>query len=414
MRMVAPKAVPPQIRLLFGTMFGLYYMGNGLSLMGSWMQRIACSWLVWEWTHSAFWVGVVAAADLLPVVAISPFAGVAADRLDRRKLNIVIQSFAVANAAALSILLATGHLGLFGVVAMTAIQGSVTAITQPSRLAMVQQMVSRADIGTAVGMNSANVNLARLVGPAVAGVIILHGGTHWVFALNALFTLFFVLVLFRLRLTPMAPRQIGTSVLTEMKQGFAFVLTHPALRLILLTMFVGGALVRATIELLPAVAARGFGGDVTGLATLTGAAAIGAVISGMTVRRSASSRLFLSVLPCWAFGAITSTILASTTSALVAIGAAAFLGASITRAQVCTQTFVQLSAPDELRGRALSIHGLMARGSPAIGALITGYTSDRFGLDLAVSGSAALLLVFLLCMTLPMRRAARTQNWTGQ
>jgi len=371
------------------------------------MQRIGCSWLVWEWTHSAFWIGVLASADLLPVLIVSPFAGVAADRWDRLRLNTIAQLLASVNAVLIALLLAIGHLSLFGVVAMTAIQGILTAATQPSRLAMVQQMVSRDDVGTAVGLNSASVSLARLIGPALGGAIMLHADVIWVFVANAAVTVLFVLVLLRLKLMLRQSTDAPRSFYLEMIDGFIHVARTSSLRLILLTMVFGGMLVRATMELIPAFAAKTFE-DVTGLAVLTGAAAIGALIAGLTIGRSTPSRLFYGVLLWWSLGGIAMVILAQAESQMIAIVASMVLGASVTRGQITTQTFVQLTTPDGLRGRALSLHGLVARGSPALGALLIGYLGDKFGLEHTVLYASCLLFALMLAMILPIRRAGRT------
>lgn len=401
---------PTSFEIIFNSQFGLFLLGNFLSLVGSWMQRIACSWLVWEWTQSVFWVGVVAAADLLPVVFISPFSGVAADRWDRLKLNIIAQFLATANTIVLVILLLFEQLGLAGVVVLITVQGITTAATQPSRLAMVQQMVSRENVGTAVGLNSANVNLSRLIGPALAGVMILHFDIIWVFMANVVFTLVFVFTLSRIRLAQRKAKINSSSFFAEMSKGFKHVLNNQSLWLIILAMLAGGALARATMELLPAIATRSFGGNVTGLAVLTGSAAVGAIASGLTVRRRSSKRLLYEVLIWWAIGAVASTSLTHTVSQIPAMLSSLILGASITRAMITTQIFVQLSTPDDLRGRVLSVHGMVARGSPAIGALMIGYAADRVGLEQAVLLASILLVLLMLTLAIPIHRVARNMT----
>ena len=184
-------------RVLFQTQFGIYLFGNTFSLIGTWMQRIAASWLVWDWTGSAFWVGMLAACDLIPVVVIAPFAGVAADRWERKRMNVIAQALSAANTIALTLAFVTGALGLGSILFFTLFQGILTAATQPSRFAMVQQMVPRQDVGRAVGLNSSCVNIARLVGPSMAGLLILHVGIGWVFAINAAVTLVFTVILSR-------------------------------------------------------------------------------------------------------------------------------------------------------------------------------------------------------------------------
>lgn len=393
------------LRVLTGRQFGLFYAGNGLSLIGTWMQRIACGWLVWDWTHSAFWLGVLSAGDLLPVMAIGPFAGVAADRWDRLRQNMLAQGASALLAVLTAVLLATDHLGIVGIVLLTTVQGTLAAIIQPARLAMIQQLVRREDLGTAVALNSVNVNLARLLGPAAAGAMILFADIVWVFAANAAVTLLFVLVLSRLQLAPSARATSSRGFMNDMAEGFVHILRARPLWLILLAMLCGGAMVRAMAELMPAIAAGIFADNATGLAVLTGAAALGAVGSGLSMGSGRPARLLYGALLWWGLGAVAAVLLTQAQGIPTAVFAAVVLGFAITRGLVSTQTFVQLTTPDVLRGRVLSVHGLIARGSPALGALAIGFAADRIGLARAVEWSSAALLLSLFVLV-PLARSA--------
>lgn len=394
--------MPAPVRVLVGSQFGIFFAGNALSLIGTWMQRIACSWLVWEWTHSAFWLGVLAAGDLLPVVLIGPFAGVVADRFDRLKQNRAAQFISALLAILMAGLLVIGKLELFSLVALVTAQGALVAAVQPARLAMVQQMVRREDMATAVALNSVCVNLARLLGPAAAGVMILHLNVVWIFIINALVTFCFVIVLGRLKLDPHERPHHGP-FFRQMAEGFTYVLDTQALRLILLVLLLGGVTVRAMLELVPAIAAQSFSSAATGLAVLTGAAAVGAVTSGLTVGRVSDARLLSQAIWWWAIGAVATIVLTRTGQPAIAVLSAVLMGAAITRALIGTQTFVQLTTVDKLRGRTLSVHGLIARASPALGALAIGFFADRFGLGATVSVSSGLLLIVLVVLGLMLR-----------
>ncbi len=401
---------PSPLRRLLGTQFGLFLAGNGLSLVGTWMQRIACSWLVWDWTHSVFWLGILAAGDLLPSVVIGPFAGVAADRWDRLRQNIFAQIASAMLALLTSILLATHHLGLVGLVLLITAQGTLTAAIQPARLAMIQQMVPRDDVHTAVALNSVNVNLTRLVGPALAGAMILSMDVQWIFAVNAAVTAAFVLILCRLRLAPYVRPSATRGFFGEMTEGFAYILGARPLFLILLVMLCGGSMVRAMIELIPAIAAGNFSDNVVGLAVLTGATAVGAIISGLSTRRTKAGQLLRDVLLWWGLGALAACVLTQLWGAVATVIAAVVIGFAVTRGLVATQTFVQLTTPEPLRGRVLSVHGLIARGSPALGALVIGFAADRVGLPLAVAVSSAALIGVLVLLATPVHGAATGVN----
>ena len=388
------------VQVMIDTTFGPYLVGNTVSLVGTWMQRIACSWLVWDWTGSAFWVGLLAACDLMPVVFISPLAGVLADRWDRLRLNVNAQVISIANAALLAVLFWLSALSLGMGMALTLIQGILTAITQPSRFAMVQQMVSRDQVGAAVGLNSACVNIARLVGPAIAGAMILHWSIGLVFALNAIVTILFVGVLRRISLRPITRQGANPPFVHQLIKGFAYTFSTPALRLILLALFAGGIMVRSVVELMPVIAANAFREPVLGLAVLTGAAAIGAILSGVTMGTPNPATLLRNIPLWWGIGAVAAVGLTTTGHHWVAALAAALLGGAITKGLVSTQTFMQLTTPDDLRGRALSVFGLFARGSPALGALAIGYAADHLGVGNATLAASALLIALQLGLSI--------------
>ena len=400
------RSLPAPLRVLFGTQLGPFYAGNGLSLIGTWMQRTACGWLVWDWTHSALWLGILSAGDLLPGVLVGPFAGVAADRWNRLRQNMLAQVVSALLAALTATLLATGELSLVGVVLLVTAQGTLTAAIQPARMAMIQQLVERKDMGTAVALNSVVVNLTRMIGPAVAGAMILHANIVWIFAVNAAVTLGFVVILAMLRVAPHARPARHRSFLGEMADGFLHILRDQALWLILLVMLCGGAIVRAMMELVPAIAAGTFRDNATGLAVLTSAAAFGAVVSGLAMGRVKAANLLVGVLLWWGVGAVAAIALTQARGPITAIAAAVVIGAAITRGLVSTQTFVQLTTPDALRGRVLGVHGIIARGSPALGALVIGLAADRIGLSRAVEFSSGALLLALLALIPHARNAA--------
>lgn len=394
-------------RLVTRGQFAVFFAFNGVSLVGSWMQRIASAWLIWEWTASAFWVGMLAACDLLPVVLTGPFAGVAADRWDRLLQNRIAQVGSAVLALVNAVLLMTGHLGLYGLLALIAAQGTLIAIVQPARLAMVQQMVAKEDMPVAVALSSVNVNLARLVGPALAGVMIVQFRIEWIFLLNFVVTALFVVALGRMRLAPREEAPSTGGIWQQMVEGFAYVARAPGIRLIMLFMLAGGAFVRAVQELTPAIAAQSFATSATGLAVLSSATAAGAVLSGLTMKGDSQGRLLMGVIRLWVLGAASAAVLALTGHAVVAAVSATVLGFAVARSLIVTQTFVQLGTPDALRGRALSLHGLITRASPALGALVIGYSADRLGLGLGITAGLVAMAAFAAALYPRARAVAR-------
>jgi MFS family permease len=389
----------PAVRLLTRGPFAVYSLFNFLSLTGSWGQRVAAGLLVWEWTGSGFWLGVLALADLAPVVFIGPFAGVVADRWSRVAINRVFQSIIAILAAVLGVLVFADAITLALLIGLTAVNGTLTALTQPARLALVQELVPRADVGPAVAINAVKSNLARLVGPAVAATMIVHVHIAWVFMGNAAVTILFVLVLGRLTLIPSRRRRLEGGVLSQIADGFRYLMAEPSLRLVLITMLLGGVLVRSLGELLPAFAARSFADTATGLAMLTSSLAFGAVLAGLTIGQQPSEgSLMRRATFAWAGAAVFGFAFGLVTAPWAAMLCICGAGMWMARGLILTQTFVQLRAPEEMRGRALSVHGLIARSSPAIGALLIGVTLDMVGLPLSVAAATILFGVAFIAM----------------
>ncbi len=393
-----------QLRVLTQRNYGLYTLGNGISLTGSWMQRVALLWLVWQMTGSGFWLGVLATADMLPILFVGPFAGVAADRWDRLKQTRLSQYILATIAALYGILLIAGQLHLGILMALTVANGCFIAINQPARMAMVQSLVQRADIGTAVALNSVNVNLARITGPAIAGIMMVHLPVAWVFLVNAALTIVFATLLHMVRVAPEPPRPRSGSVWRQIWDGVVFAVKDVGISRLLFLLFLGGAGVRAIQDMFPAVAERNFGAGSSGLAFLTSGMAVGAVTAGITFGVTASlAPLARRVAVSWGVGALALAVLSVSNSPWLDVPVVAIVGYCVTRGVIGTQTFVQLRAPDLMRGRVLSVHGLISRGSPALGALATGWAFDRVGLTPPILATAILVMASVILVLLGLR-----------
>ncbi|MGV1947643.1 MULTISPECIES: MFS transporter [unclassified Agrobacterium] len=385
------------IRLLSRGQFAVYTAGNCISLVGTWMQRIACSLVVWDMTQSAAWLGALAAADLLPTIVVGPLGGAAADRWNVLKLNQLCQFILAVIATLVAALIYFDLLSLWTLIGAILFQGCIIALGQPARMSIVQELVSQDDVPRAVAINSMNVNLARLIGPALAGLLIVQFDVVWVFVLNAIATIVFVLILHRIKAPTTGLRhQPAGNFLVEIVEGFRYVASNSGMRRILLLLLAGGIFVRAIAEMLPAFAAGFSAPAATGLAVLTSSMAFGSVTAGLTMNLYiVPSKLPIQVTMAWLLAALTAIAFALSHSlwlmALFAMGMGYLSSVSL----VATQTFIQLAAPVGLRGRALSIHGLIFRASPSLGAMILGFTSDIFGLTMPVLASATVMIVIV-------------------
>ncbi|WP_378944347.1 MFS transporter [Mesorhizobium sp. ANAO-SY3R2] len=400
------------IRLVTKGQFAVYTAGNCVSLLGSWMQRIGCSLLVWEMTQSTFWLGILAAADLLPTVFIGPFAGAAADRWNPLKLNRICQMVLTAIALIITVLIYLDLLSLGVLISLIALQGSIIALCQPARLSLVQDLVVREDVPAAVAINSMSVNLARLVGPAIAGLMVVYLNVSWVFLTNAIVTAIFVVALGYVSIPARKGTVFGGSMLSGIVEGFRYLIRDEGMRAMLLLLLAGGATIRSIAEMLPAFADTYFSHSVTGLAILTSSMAFGSIAAGFSVGTgSITNGLPRKVILSW-IGAAASVMVFSVchSSSLLALGALA-IGFFTSVGIIGTQTFVQLSAPPAMRGRALSVHGLLFRASPSLGALVLGLAADMLGLTLpALISGGVMMIVALLYLPAAARLGANLER----
>ena len=407
--MSVPAGFSAILRTLGHRNFGVYTGGNALSLIGTWMQRIAVGWLAWELTHSGAWLGLVAFADLFPSVIIGPFAGAFADRASRLRIIAVCQVLSMIQAVVLAGLTWSGAITIWVLFGLTLVNGVVVGVNQPARLAIVQSLVPRRDLSTAVAINSIVFNTARFIGPAVAGILIVATGVATCFAANAASFLILLLALTRVRIDARAhitPRS-GGNLLTDVVAGVRYVARHPGVGPLLLLMLVMSVAVRPFAELLPGFAAQVFGRGAQAFATLSATIGVSAIIGGLWLaQRGRVEGLGRIALLSTLGGALAVLGFVATSSYPVALVAIAFAGATILISGVSTQTLMQLSVERAMQGRVLSLYGIIFRGAPAIGALIAGALSETLGLRWPIGGGCVLCIAVWLWTW--RRRAAIT------
>ena len=389
--------------------FQRYYVGFWIAITGFWILKIAIGWSAWELSHSPWLTGLVAALALLPTMVLSPIFGVYADRI-RLKIGIpIVLSGQVLIGLALAALAASGALTVSGLIALSSLWGICSAAYQPMRLSMTARMVSRAQFTSALGLTSIAFNTARILGPALGGLIIARWGVSVAFLVGALGYLPF-LVLFRtvaLRERP-PPKEGRRSVLTELAEGARYAFALPLAVPTLLMTAVNGFVGRGFFEILPVIAGRILDAGATGLAALTSAGGGGAILAGLTLARSSmDERLLLRVL--LGVLVLTSAVvgIAGWVPALVpACALAAIAGFTASFAGITTQTLMQLATDDTHRGRVMSFWTVVSFGAPSLGAMAIGALGDAFGVanGLAVTGVAGLAAVVGVAM-LPGRRA---------
>lgn len=373
--------------------YALYSAGSAVSLVGMWMQRIAIGWLTWELTGSGLWLGIIAFADFFPVFLIGPLAGAAADRWDRLQVVKISQTISLVQATVLLVLTLAGHMTIGWLVALTAFQGVVVAFNQPARLALVPSLVTQADLTAAVALNAVIFNLARFVGPILAGFAIVASGVGAAFAANAASYVVFLLALARIRIAPTTARSPSRQgIATELADGIRYTVTHPgiaALLVLLIALGVGG---RPLNELLPGFAAEVFRAGAVGFSIMASAIGAGAIVGGLWLGQSGrSTSLTWIALASAMVGALASIAAIATDALVVAVPALALFGLCMSTAGIAIQTAIQLATDPAMRGRVMGLYGLIFRGAPALGALAAGIASARFGLRWPVLVGAALV-----------------------
>ncbi len=368
-----------------------YFAGQSISLIGTWMQTTAQAWLVFQLTHSATALGVVVAVQTLPVLILGPYGGVVADRVDKRKLMIVLQSLMGVQALVLAILTLTGRVTYIDVLILALLLGLNNCFENPSRQAFVLEMVGPEDLRNAVSLNSTLINAARAVGPAVAGVMIATIGEGWCFILNAASFAAVVASLWTMDTSLLKPSKPALRAKGQLREGFRYVARTPELAIPLVMMGLVGMLAYNFQVTLPVAAKQVFDGDARTFGLMTAAMGIGAVFGGLVAAARGKTGLQPMVVTSAAFGAVILFAAAAPTLPIefLALGMVGF--ASVSFLAMANST-LQLNAAPQMRGRVMALWSVAFLGSTPIGGPIVGAITSLAGarVGLAVGGAACL------------------------
>lgn len=402
-------------RVLDNRNYRIFIGGNLCSNLGNWIQRVAVGWLTWQLTESAAWLGLITFADLFPTVAIGLIAGALVDRTDYLRMLKLTQTIAMTQAALLSLLTFADLITIELLCALTVLRGINTAFNRPARMSLIYRLVGRDTLSSAIALNAIIFNSARFVGPAAGGAIIVAGGVALAFACNALTFLVFLAALTFLRLPRQEKkRKDGRSLLSEAADGVRYALSHPGIGPLLIILVVTALFARPFTELLPGFADQVFGRGVDGLALLISANGLGAMAAGLwLLQRGTIAGLAALVIANLLLMACALLAFIATDIFWVAMPFLVVAGFSLVMQGVSVQTLIQTAVAGELRGRVLAVYGIVARGCPAIGALMLGGLSEHFGnLRLPVAGGAAVCLV--LWVWAARRRPTMDQAFEGE
>ena len=380
--------------------FRLFTIGSIASLIGQWAQRIGIGWLAWELTHSPTWLGLIAFADLFPTVVVTPFAGVIADRVDRRRMLTVTQFLAMLQAIALAVLTLTNLINIWLLFGLALYLGIVMSFNVAARLALMAGMSSRENLPAAIGISAAVFNAARFVGPAVGGFIIAVWGVGGAFVFNScsfLTLLIALLMMGKLHEEKLASRRGG--MIGQIGEAFGYARRHRGIGPMLLVITAVAFGVKPYLELLPGVADQVYGGGARALAELTAASGFGAMTMALWLAQRGSVRnLTRFVLLNTAMAGATIVIFAFSDIYWLGLLFAVVIGGGMTVSGAGTQTLMQHAVDGAIRGRVMSLYGIIFRGAPALGALLLGMLSEVIGLQeaLAIGGGTTVLVTLWL------------------
>jgi len=384
-------AIHGPLRALRHADFQRFLAGQGISLVGTWMQSIAEAWLVFSLTRSAFAVGLTATLATLPIFCLTLYGGVVADRVDKRRFIMLLQTIMLLEATTLATLTLTHHVTVHLIWGLAVIFGLATAFEVPARQAFIVELVPAEDLVSAAAINSTTYNLARVVGPAIAGILVAAAGPGAAFAVNALS---YVAVLIGLsRIQKVYEPKVSTerqSIFT----GLRFIASRPVLKalawqMVLLTVFAG-----SFIPILAVYASAVLGVGATGYGLLTSAVGVGAAIGAIGIGGMGSrfTRARVVVVASGAL-AIAVILLALARDLTLALAILACAGAAMASQGIATATSLQLEAPPELRGRVMAVYSFVVLGMAPLGAFQAGFVAEHLGAPASIAISGGICLV---------------------
>jgi MFS family permease len=407
--MALPRKFGSIAKALSNQSYRNYTIGNICCHLGMWSYRITLQWLTWKLTESALWLGVIAAADLLPTVVLAPLAGALTERVNRLFFMKLAIGFAALQSLCLSALCFLELISIWVVFSFTLALGLILAFNHPIRLVIVPNIVGREVLASAVAINSLVFNIARVAGPAIAGGVLAWAGDSlsdatfgagMVFTFNWLANGVFVVMLFLVQIHPERARRVQAlsgSVISDIKAGFIYAFSHPGLGRILFILMVTSLCGRTFIDLFAAVVDRIFSGGADALGYLMSSVGLGAVCAGFWLaQRGQITGLTRIVLLSILVLAIALVIFAMTDDFGIAVLSVYVAGFSLTVAGTGEQTLIQAAVDENMRGRVVSLYGAISRGFPSLGAIIMGGLGDLLGLRWPLLAGAGVCLILWL------------------
>ncbi len=407
-----PSTSPPSLNpfrvLVRHRNFRIFWTGQTLSLIGTWMQQMATGWLALELSDSAFLVGLVASIGSLPILLFSFYGGVLADRHDKLRLVTIAQSLLLVEATLLWLLTWSGQMTVGWLLALAFFAGCVSSVEIPSRQSLIVELVGRDELHEAIALNSSGFNLARIVGPAVGAVVISTLGLAWCFGINALSYLTVLVSLLMIRLPRFRPPTHATAPWEGIRQLFVYMRTTPVIAALMRMVVVYSVLGVPYLTLMPVVARDVLHTEAGGYGLLLSCVGLGGLAGALFLAAAAPRvrRGRLLLISAYAHPVLL-LCFAMARSEWLAGGILLFAGFTMIVNSALSNGLLQSIVPNEMRGRLMSAYSIVVVGlSQVVGAFVAGSVARLLGADWAIGLAAALMLVYALAV-LARRREIR-------
>ncbi len=384
--------------------FKLFVAGQSISLIGTWMTRLATSWLVYRLTGSALLLGVVGFSGQILTFLLAPFAGVWVERLDRRKLLVWTQALAGIQSLAMAALTLAKVITIHEIIVLAALQGLINAFDMPGRQAFLVQMVDdKQDLGNAIALNSSIVNMARLVGPALAGLVIAWVGEGYCFLIDGLSYGAVIASLVMMHVKPLDLRRVPATMLVQMKEGWSYVSTFKPIRTILLLFAVISLMGMPFMVLLPIFAGKILHGGAHTLGFLTGASGVGALASAISLALRKTVRGLTTMIQVAAAMLGVGLILFGLSHVLwLSMSLMLVVGFGMMQGLAASNTVIQTLVPEDKRGRVMSYYTMAFVGMAPFGSLLAGALAHKLGAPHTVMITGAVCVAGSLWFTVQL------------
>ncbi|MCL2760119.1 MAG: MFS transporter [Desulfuromonadales bacterium] len=391
-----PKDLGNLLRALRSRNYRLFATGQGISLLGTWMQQVAMSWLVYRLTGSPLWLGVTGFASQIPTFLFASFAGVFADRWNRRRAIVITQSFAMLQAAILAVIYFLGIIHVWHIIILSLMTGFINAFDNPLRQSFVIEMVEhREDLGNAIAINSSLVQAGRLIGPAIAGILIASVGEGVCFVINSMSYLGVIIALLAMHIKPKEKIRSESKLFEELAEGISYAFSFKPIKYILFIVAVQSLMGMPYVTLIPAFAKTVLHGNAHTYGTLMASAGFGSLLGTLFLAsRKNVIGLGKGIMKGVAVFGLSIALFAVSKNYYLSLGALAFAGFGAMTTVASSNTLIQTIVEEDKRGRVMSLFAMSFMGMTPFGNLAAGFLAKMLGIQYTVLlGAAACLVV---------------------